>query len=294
MSFISYSQNLEDVILHRAFKNIKKGFYIDVGANDPVEDSITKAFYDLGWRGINIEPQYEYYLSLKEQRPEDTNLHLAVSNTVDKIQLYISHIRGWSTTNQTIISDENSCYFDHTPITVEAKSLDTIVNQQSVKDIHFLKIDVEGSEKDVLESFSFSIMPWVIVVEAISPGTNEDVSKKWEHLILEKNYTMGYFDGINKFYISPEHLELLDAFKFPPNVLDDYIYYPLHITLQHNEDLEATINELSDQIKAKDEDIKRYMEFKKLYFNLINSHSWQITKPLRVTVQLIKSLLNKS
>ena len=34
MSFFSYSQNGEDVLLWRALKHIKDGFYIDVGANE--------------------------------------------------------------------------------------------------------------------------------------------------------------------------------------------------------------------------------------------------------------------
>ena len=61
MTFISYAQNFEDVILRRALKDIEKGFYVDVGAHDPVIDSVTKAFYDLGWRGINIEPVKEWF-----------------------------------------------------------------------------------------------------------------------------------------------------------------------------------------------------------------------------------------
>src|SRR5215470_12416094 len=55
MSFISYAQNYEDVMLWRALKHIDQGFYIDVGANDPDIDSVTKAFYERGWRGINVE-----------------------------------------------------------------------------------------------------------------------------------------------------------------------------------------------------------------------------------------------
>jgi hypothetical protein len=46
MSFISYAQNLEDVMLYRALKHVECGFYIDVGAQHPVIDSVTKAFYD--------------------------------------------------------------------------------------------------------------------------------------------------------------------------------------------------------------------------------------------------------
>jgi hypothetical protein len=56
MRFISYAQNNEDVLLWRALGHVQDGFYIDVGASDPVEHSVTRAFYDAGWRGINIEP----------------------------------------------------------------------------------------------------------------------------------------------------------------------------------------------------------------------------------------------
>lgn len=53
---ISYAQNFEDVMLMRALASIEKGFYIDVGAAWPDQDSVTKAFYEKGWLGVNIEP----------------------------------------------------------------------------------------------------------------------------------------------------------------------------------------------------------------------------------------------
>lgn len=56
MTFISYAQNFEDVRLWRVLKQFEHGFYIDVGANDPRHHSVTKAFYDHGWQGINVEP----------------------------------------------------------------------------------------------------------------------------------------------------------------------------------------------------------------------------------------------
>src|SRR5438876_9312099 len=56
LSLISYAQNFEDVMLGRVFAGRKTGFYVDVGAADPVNLSVTKWFYDLGWSGLNIEP----------------------------------------------------------------------------------------------------------------------------------------------------------------------------------------------------------------------------------------------
>jgi|SRR5262245_3315890 len=53
---ISYAQNFEDIILWRALKHVEKGFYIDIGAQDPVVDSVSLAFYEKGWRGVHVEP----------------------------------------------------------------------------------------------------------------------------------------------------------------------------------------------------------------------------------------------
>ena len=48
-------------ILFYLLNDIQNGFYIDVGANDPNLYSVTKAFYQRGWYGINIEPLPEKY-----------------------------------------------------------------------------------------------------------------------------------------------------------------------------------------------------------------------------------------
>src|SRR5680860_1737441 len=50
--FVSYAQNQEDVVLARALHpDDRGGFWVDVGAGDPVLDSVTAAFAERGWRG---------------------------------------------------------------------------------------------------------------------------------------------------------------------------------------------------------------------------------------------------
>ena len=44
MPFVSYAQNLEYVMLKRALADVGRGFYVDLGAADPDEYSVTKAF----------------------------------------------------------------------------------------------------------------------------------------------------------------------------------------------------------------------------------------------------------
>src|SRR6516165_11674567 len=79
--FVSYSLNFEDVILHRLFSGIEKGFYIDVGAGHPRFENDTFSLYQRGWHGINIEPNQHFYAALVEARPRDINLEVALSDT---------------------------------------------------------------------------------------------------------------------------------------------------------------------------------------------------------------------
>ena len=69
MTFVSYAQNFEDVLLWRALHSVERGFYIDAGAWHPDTDSVTRAFHDRGWHGINVEPSAEGFQRLEAARP---------------------------------------------------------------------------------------------------------------------------------------------------------------------------------------------------------------------------------
>ena len=99
---ISYAQNFEDVILWRILKHIKKGFYIDVGANDPIDMSVTKWFYEQGWNGINLEPVQEYYQRLCQDRPRDINLCLGAGDLAVTLTYYEIPSTGLSTLDKNI------------------------------------------------------------------------------------------------------------------------------------------------------------------------------------------------
>lgn len=88
MKFESYAQDCEDIILYSVLKDIDKGFYIDVGANDPEFLSVTKAFYDRGWHGINIEPVHAVCAKLVQERPCDINLCIGCGEDHGKMDLY--------------------------------------------------------------------------------------------------------------------------------------------------------------------------------------------------------------
>ena len=126
--FVSYAQNFEDVMLWRVFKNYDKGFYIDVGANDPERFSVTKSFYEKGWKGINIEPVQEWFELLKDKRPYDINLNLAVDFSEDEKIFYQIEKSGLSTLNEKIAAKYVSEGINVTSTEIRTQTLTNICN----------------------------------------------------------------------------------------------------------------------------------------------------------------------
>jgi len=95
-NFTPYSQDFEDFILFYLFYDINKGFYIDIGANDPNFISATKAFYEIGWHGINIEPLPFKYELLKKYRNRDINIKVGTGKKKGNATLSINYPHGES------------------------------------------------------------------------------------------------------------------------------------------------------------------------------------------------------
>ena len=148
-AIISYAQTHEDVLLWRALHDVPRGFYIDIGAHDPTALSVTRAFYDHGWRGINVEPDPNFVEKLRKERPRDVTLEVALSHSPGMVTLYEFGDTGLSTLVKEIADGHMAAGFTATerriPVTTLAALLDDLDDQQ----VHFLKIDVEGYERPV-------------------------------------------------------------------------------------------------------------------------------------------------
>jgi len=221
---ISYAQNFEDIMLIKAFGGAYAGYYVDVGANDPVFHSVTKLLSDRGWRGINIEPTPSLHARLVADRPRDLNLNVGISDTEGTLTFYEvpPPLHGWSTFMPKIAQAYRNQGVESIERPIPVVPLNRVF-EHHVGDhvVDVLKIDAEGWEKQVISSLNLQRWrPRVILVEATWTAY-------WEHMILGANYIMAGFDGINRYYVRGEEPGLVPAFASPVSALDNVIPYHL-------------------------------------------------------------------
>ncbi|HEY4020281.1 MAG TPA: FkbM family methyltransferase [Pseudonocardiaceae bacterium] len=219
---ISYAQNGEDVVLARLFAGRCTGRYVDVGASDPVKDSVTKHFYDLGWRGINIEPIPSAAAALRAARPEDLTLQVALGAKNGTAELHLVAGReGWSTTDETLArSYRDELRVEAVP--VELRTLADVLTEHPGP-VDFLKIDVEGAEAEVIRGADWAAhRPRVVVVEATEPGSPTPAHHDWDPLLVAAGYQCALFDGLNRFYAEETDTEALRVLAAPANIFDTY------------------------------------------------------------------------
>ena len=231
MAIVSYAQNFEDVMLARCFPG-PRGFYVDVGANDPDIDNVTRHFYERGWSGINIEPLASNFARLKKRRTRDLNLHLAAGEHDGSITFYeIGKWHGYSTTDEGIAAQHRKDGLKIIEHRTPMRRLASVLDEHAKgKQIDFLSIDVEGTELSVLAGADLDRhRPKIILAESRLPVTVNMVDRFFEvpdrttdyaAFLAPLGYSLVYRDGLNAFFVADEHASLAQHFDYPPGIAD--------------------------------------------------------------------------
>jgi FkbM family methyltransferase len=208
---LSYTQNLEDYHLSLAFAGRKSGTYIDVGGGHPVADNVSFWFYERGWHGVVVEPQAELTGLYARLRPRDTAVCGLIGRQNGEIDFHVvDRLHGFSTTVEHVARQAQQFGVGYRTVRMTVTTLAQLCAQHDLKEIDFLKIDVEGSEADVLHGGDWGrYRPKVVLVEAVTPGSGEPAWAQWEPFLLAQGYQFALFDTLNRFYVAQEHPEIL-------------------------------------------------------------------------------------
>jgi len=245
MEIISYAKQFEDVVLWNVFKDVDKGFYVDVGAADPEINSVTKLFYDKGWTGVNIEPSYQFFHKYLDLRSNDINLNIALGkNDSPKKDFYEIVDTDISTLDKKTAdyykNFHNKNVFSHKVI---SKTLAEVCIENNIDKIDFLKLNSNGSDLEIIESHDFNfIRPIVILVNS---KNNTEQKSLIENLLNSYNYELALQSGGNLFYLAKEHSLLVSKFIDPICLLEN-----IKITANHKsaENLAEIINQFENNI----------------------------------------------
>jgi FkbM family methyltransferase len=282
---ITYAQNREDIILDFFFRDVPKGFYIDVGAGHPDEDSVTKLFYDKGWRGINVEPIRRMYSLLQKNRPRDINLNIGLSDKKGKLNFREYGNYGQSTFNEDMKKEHRNSlkstdkYEDYE---VQVDTLANILSQHKVEAVHFLKIDVEGLEYEVLKGNDWhKYRPEVLCIEA------NHIIKNWRPLLKNHAYKRVFNDGLNDYYVSEDSSRARD-FSYVGALLSDVRPIDYRVAAVVNKEI-SLLNSKIDDFIFKDSDQSLKIDYLEHEVNRLTSQ----LASYRSARSLIRALLAK-
>jgi FkbM family methyltransferase len=215
---ISYAQRYEDIHLLRCFDRQASGFYVDVGAGHPVYDNVSFLFYLQGWSGITVEPNPWLAELSGAVRPRDTRIaSLLGAEQGDATYYLVEDFHGLSTTVERHARAAQNEYGKRSlPMSVAVTTLAALCERHAPGTIDFLKLDVEGAERAVIEGGDWRrFRPKVVVAEALAPVTLTPSFEQWEPLLTDNDYQFALFDGLNRYYVAHEHAGLAQRLAAP-------------------------------------------------------------------------------
>ncbi len=316
---VSHAQNREDIVIAGFFPDVTNGHYVDIGAGHPSDLSVTKLFYDQGWSGINIEPIPELAKLLRAERPRDVTLELGVLAEVGAVTLRQYAGSGLSSVNPEVIARHattpTKATTEFEELEIEATTLATLLREHPLDHIHFMKIDVEGSEYDVLAGNDWdAFRPELLCIET------DHMVRDWTPLLADARYRRVFHDGLNAYFLAEEAAHRAEHFSFSGTVLDGgpivgadiaaevqaapllraqiealekeraRITAELTAAEQARLRLEnALVAETSLRVRREEALTAQLVEQGDFLASIIGSTSWRVTKPIRQLSEFIRA-----
>ena len=201
--------------LVQAFFSGHRGFFVEVGANDPVLDSQSQHLEALGWTGLLVEPDPDCCELLRNTRA-GTVVELACSSPENAgKQLLLNRAGPHSTLEDRPIALGAVV---RSTVAVRCETLDTILrNNNAPTGFDLLSIDIEGHELVALSGFSFAKWkPRLVLIE------DHVTHLKKHRFMLGSGYRLLMRTGLNSWYVPAE-----ESYRFSISARFEYVrkYY---------------------------------------------------------------------
>lgn len=144
---LSFSQNDEDGVIRRHFKDQFKGRFLDIGAADGVTFSNTKILYDMGWTGLAVEPSPNLCKAMAENCPGTKIFQAALTYKNGLVDMY--HTPGLVSTLNEKCKKEWENTVKYKKIKVDGIDWQALLGCYG-SDFDFINIDIEGENIPML------------------------------------------------------------------------------------------------------------------------------------------------
>ena len=171
-----YSQFDEELVIRDFFQDRRGGFFLDVGASQPIDHSTT--YYlekHLGWSGIAIDALVQYGMSWKMTRPRSEYLVYLVTDHSGAQETFYHAEKDTplSSVHKDRVVDGRT--LEASAVQVESTTLDKVLDDRGIEKIDFLSMDIEESEPPALAGFDIErFRPELVCIEA-SPSIREQL-----------------------------------------------------------------------------------------------------------------------
>lgn len=201
---VSYAQDGEDAVLESLVKNKKDGVYVDVGTYHPIHYSNTYNLYKKGWKGIVIDPNTSLIPLYRFFRPRDVFENTGIAKESAQAPYYMFSDGAFNTFSETeavrLKLKPYPKYVESREMTV--RPLREILKKHALTDVDVLSVDVEGLDKEVLESHDWSVRPTIVIVEDNNFKPETPKESEIYQFLISKGYKLVANTGRTLFFMS--------------------------------------------------------------------------------------------
>lgn len=179
----SFSQCGEDLIIDYIFRlrGVSHPTFLDIGAHHPWYINNTAIFYLRGCRGVNIEPNPALYNRFTNERPNDTNLNIGISDSNGEMDFYIIEDDTLSTMSREELEHLLECGHKLAKqVKINTRTINSVLDEFCNKQFpDLLSLDTEGYDLTILESIDYKRnFPKIICVESAEYSTTGSGAKR--------------------------------------------------------------------------------------------------------------------